>query len=132
MAVADSVPEPLRGLAKRVEQQLRVAHWVGEMTVTMARNEMRQRWSALAATDEHRSDGIRTDTPHTGTTNIDTTPVANTLPLEGYDSLTAAEVVATLTTLDDVCLRQVQEYEQGHRARRTILAKIDQLLVARR
>ena len=122
MAVADSVPEPLRGLAKRVEQQLRVAHWVGEMTVTMARNELRQRWSALADSTEHHS-----DTAHT-----DTNPVATALPIDGYDSLTAAEVVATLATLDDACLRQVQEYEQGHRARRTILAKINQLLVARR
>ena len=121
MAVADSVPEPLRGLATRVEQQLRVAHWVGEMTVTMARNELRQRWSALADTNEHQAEAA-----HTGTT-----PVGNTLPIDGYDSLTAAEVVATLATLDESCLRQVQEYEQGHRARRTILAKIDQLLVTR-
>ena len=126
MAVADSVPEPLRGLAKRVEQQLRVAHWVGEMTVTMARNELRQRWSALADTTEHHA-----DTVPTGITNIDTTPVTNVFPIDGYDSLTAAEVVATLATLDETCLRQVQEYEQGHRARRTILAKIDQLLVTR-
>ena len=96
MAVADSVPEPLRGLAKRVEQQLRVAHWVGEMTVTMARNELRQRWSALADTTEHHA-----DTVPTGITKLDTTPVTNAFPIDGYDSLTAVEVVATLATLDD-------------------------------
>jgi hypothetical protein len=115
MAVADSVPQPLRGVATRIEQQLRVAHWVGEMTVTMARNSLRQQ---LATTSP---------SPQAG----ESAP-GGSAPIPGYDELTAAQVVAVLSTLSTSDLQAVHTYEAANRARRTVIAKVDQLLAAPR
>ena len=49
------------------------------------------------------------------------------LPIDGYDSLAASQVVVRLTTLTAAELDQVREHEETHRARRTILGKISQL-----
>ena len=51
-------------------------------------------------------------------------------PFEGYNELAAAQVVQLLTRLPHTELVMVRDYEQGHRARRTVLAKLDQLLSA--
>ena len=53
-------------------------------------------------------------------------PIAG-LPIEGYDSLAASQVVLRLGSLTRDELVAVQTYEHGHRARRTILGKINQL-----
>ena len=53
-------------------------------------------------------------------------PIAE-LPIEGYDSLAASQVVLRLGSLTRDELVAVQTYEHGHRARRTILGKINQL-----
>ena len=49
------------------------------------------------------------------------------LPIEGYDSLAASQIVARLADLDDAGLREVATYEAGHRNRRSVLAKVTQL-----
>jgi hypothetical protein len=49
------------------------------------------------------------------------------LPIEGYDSLAASQVVLRLGSLTDVELRTIEQYETSHRARRTVLGKISQL-----
>lgn len=49
----------------------------------------------------------------------------------GYDSLTAAEVVARLDDLSDAALAEVESFELAHRRRRTVLAKISKLREAR-
>lgn len=49
------------------------------------------------------------------------------LPIDGYDSLAASQVVVRLTTLTAAELDQVRQHEESHRARRTILGKISQL-----
>ena len=53
-------------------------------------------------------------------------PIAE-LPIEGYDSLAASQVVLRLGSLTRDELVAVQTYEHSHRARRTILGKINQL-----
>lgn len=53
-------------------------------------------------------------------------PIAG-LPIEGYDSLAASQVVLRLGSLTRDELVAVQTYEHSHRARRTILGKINQL-----
>ena len=55
---------------------------------------------------------------------------AETLPLEGYESLAASQVVARLDRLSQADLAQIKEFELANRGRRTILGKIDQLLNA--
>jgi hypothetical protein len=53
---------------------------------------------------------------------------ADDLPIEAYESLAASHVVARLEALSPSELEQVREFEAGHRGRRTVLGKIDQLL----
>jgi hypothetical protein len=49
------------------------------------------------------------------------------LPIEGYDSLAAPQVLDRLDGLDAEELATVAAYERSHRHRRTILGRIAQL-----
>ena len=49
------------------------------------------------------------------------------LAIPSYDQLAASQVVARLAGLDATELAEIEAYEQGHRARRTVLSKISQL-----
>jgi hypothetical protein len=52
---------------------------------------------------------------------------AESLPIEGYDSLAASQVVLRLGSLTQTELGAVYAYESANRARRTILGKVAQL-----
>jgi hypothetical protein len=54
-------------------------------------------------------------------------PARDSLPIPGYDSLSASQVVERLTGLTPAELDAVRTYEGAHRNRRTILGKIDQI-----
>jgi hypothetical protein len=54
-------------------------------------------------------------------------PVATTLVIPDYDELSASQVVERLDGLPVSELDAVRAYEEAHRARRTILYKIEQL-----
>jgi hypothetical protein len=54
-------------------------------------------------------------------------PVAEELPIEDYDSLSAVQVVPRLTGLSEDELTMIEAYETAGRGRRTILGKIDQV-----
>jgi hypothetical protein len=49
------------------------------------------------------------------------------LPISGYDGLSASQVIERLDGMSRGALERVRVYELAHRARRTILASIDQL-----
>jgi hypothetical protein len=55
------------------------------------------------------------------------TPAGDTLPIPGYDALSASQVVERLAGLSNAELDAVRSYEGTHRNRRTILGKIDQI-----
>jgi hypothetical protein len=59
----------------------------------------------------------------------DTRLRADELPIEEYQSLAASQVVARLPALTSDELGEVRRYEAAHRGRRTVLGRIDQLLV---
>ena len=116
--MADTSPlDRIAAARAAVERQLRVAHWMGEMTITMARRRLEQELQSLrtspAASPEPEADTVLGDTP----------------PFDDYPTLTAAQVVPMLADLPHGELQLVREYEVAHRNRRTIVAKIDQLLV---
>jgi hypothetical protein len=50
------------------------------------------------------------------------------VPFDGYDTLPAAHIVQRLSRLTPAELGVVRGYETRHRARRTVVAKVDQLL----
>jgi hypothetical protein len=54
-------------------------------------------------------------------------PVGEQLAIPGYDALSASQVVERLAGLSGDELAAVRQYEAGHRRRRTILGKIEQL-----
>jgi hypothetical protein len=49
------------------------------------------------------------------------------LPISDYDGLSATQIIARLDGLSRGALERIRVYELAHRARRTILATIDQL-----
>lgn len=60
--------------------------------------------------------------------SVDDDPAdSSLLPIEGYDSLAASQVVVRLATLTADELGLIRTYEETNRARRTILGKISQL-----
>ena len=52
------------------------------------------------------------------------------LPIEEYESLAASQVVARLPSLTAAELDEVRRFEAAHRGRRTVIGRIDQLLVS--
>jgi hypothetical protein len=62
-------------------------------------------------------------------TNGAQAPASDDLPIPGYDALSASQVVERLIGLSSSELDTVRAYETAHRARRTILGKIEQLTV---
>jgi hypothetical protein len=63
----------------------------------------------------------------TATTTAAPAPAATTLVIPDYDELSASQVVERLDGLPASELDAVGAYEEAHRARRTILYKIEQL-----
>ena len=70
----------------------------------------------------------RTETNGTTTNGAHGAPDAgDSLPIPGYDALSASQVVERLAGLSSEELGAVRSYEGAHRNRRTILGKIDQI-----
>jgi len=63
----------------------------------------------------------------TATAAAATSAAPETLPIDGYESLAASQVVLRLGSLTASELAAIADYESSHRARRTILGKIHQL-----
>ena len=74
-----------------------------------------------AATPPARKDLSRGPAPRHG---------ADELPIEEYQSLAASQVVARLPALTADELGTIRRFEAAHRGRRTVLGRIDQLLVS--
>jgi hypothetical protein len=53
------------------------------------------------------------------------------LPIEDYDNLNVAQIVARLMTLSQAELRQVRTYEKRHKNRAGVLSRIDGALKGR-
>ncbi|MEQ1698898.1 MAG: hypothetical protein ABMA25_02260 [Ilumatobacteraceae bacterium] len=107
----------------RVRERVQVARWVGEMAVTYGRAELEKRLTAAAA---HPVLEPVVHAPLAVVAAHEPSPP----PFEGYNELAAAQVVQLLARLPHAELVLVRDYEQAHRARRTVLAKLAQLLGA--
>lgn len=105
----------------RVHERVQVARWVGEMAVTYGRAELEKRLTAAA------ENPVLEPVVHVPLAVV-AAHEPSPPPFEGYNELAAAQVVQLLVRLPHAELLLVQDYEQAHRARRTVLAKLDQLL----
>ena len=112
----DDLPGVVATGRREVEDRVRVAHWVGEMSVTYGRAELKRR---LADASE---------TP--AVTDVADAAVPSPPPFEGYDDLPAERLVQLLSKFPVSELAMIRLYEQSQRGRRTVLAKIDQLIDA--
>src|SRR5262249_11733236 len=122
----------------RVDNQLTMARFVGKMAVRRGRKEIGQRMadantatqrdvltSPLAA--DPADDPSGESLPEAIIEAVAHSPEladADSMPIEGYDSLAASQVVLRLGSLTSAELDAIEQYESTHRARRTILGKI--------
>jgi hypothetical protein len=140
----------------RLDNQLTVAKFVGKMAVNQGKQEVERRLdaaerarnagpvqpSSTTATNgvaDPDVDDLDVDDLDLATASLPAAVIelvaesallddaAAALPIGGYDSLAASQVVGRLGSLTATELDSVERYETSHRARRTILGKINQL-----
>lgn len=93
----------------KVRNRVQVARWVGEMAVHYGRRELKHRLQPSPTLPSSEAEPVE-------------------LPFDGYDSLTAQQVVKLLGSLPMAELGLLREYEVANRARQTVLTRIDRLL----
>ena len=108
----------------QLSERVQVARWVGEMAVTYGRRELEKRFADATAAPEPVA---VTSTGVSEPAAASATPILQP-PFDGYQALAAAQVVQLLGRLPEYELSTLRAYEAAHRGRRTILAKVDQLL----
>lgn len=96
--------------------------------------ELTRHTRSSGAPSKRRQAATSRRTPRQATTPAATAALASAVGAgltqwtsEGYDSLTAAEVVEKLPRFSQRDLREVDTYEQAHQARQTVLTRIESL-----
>jgi hypothetical protein len=119
VAIADELPELVRRGRERFGPHLAVTQMLGRL----ATDSVKRRAEAFVRRTADRPPAARTPDPA-----ADTPETEPSLPIPGYDDLTATEIVARLPGLTRRELVAVRSHEMDHRARRTVLSRISQLL----
>ena len=139
LEVQRRLPEFVRDGRRQAEQRVVLARFIGKMAVHVGRQELNKRLAAWREPPSPVVDTTATESvPDVGAdeTAAPAVTVAVTvsevvaeadLPIPGYDSLSASQVVGRLAALTGEELDVVERYEAAHRSRRTILAKVAQL-----
>jgi hypothetical protein len=140
------LPKAVEQRRTHIDQRITVARFIGKLAVQQASVEIRKRFTTPAepmpsSQPAPTTEGTVVPITSTGslaprTNETDSTTVGSTtapvpevgeLALEGYDELTAAQVVSLLDHLDPDELDAIDRYERAHRRRRTVLHRIGQL-----
>jgi hypothetical protein len=125
------LPELIATGKTRVDNQLTLAKFIGKMAVRQGTNEFKRRMrSAEESRDAQPVIAHAVEVLTIAPGEIAAAPRATNdvdLPIEGYDSLAASQVVQRLSSLDGIELETIRQYEEANRTRRTILGKIAQL-----
>jgi hypothetical protein len=122
MAVAEELPELVRRGRERFGPRLALAQMFGRVAADTAR---RRAEAFVRRPSAERTSAGRAPAPSGQTAEP---PAASDLAIPDYDSLSAAEVIARLAGLTPRELIEVRKHEMAHRARRTVLTRIAQLL----
>lgn len=112
--VRGDLPQRIAEGRMRLENRVRVAHWIGEMAVTTGRKELGKRLAAARPTAAGPAAPAVPAHPHP--------------PFDGYDTLPAAQIVKLLPQLPHPDLVLIRDHETAGRGRRTILNRISELL----
>jgi len=135
------LPQLVAAGKTRVDNQITIAKFVGKMAIRQGKKQFDKRLGDANTTvepdvlasplaDEPNHDGDAESLPAAIIEAVAHSPVlveADALPIEGYDSLAASQVVLRLGSLTPAELDAIEHYESNHRARRTILGKITQI-----
>ncbi|MGA0895316.1 MAG: hypothetical protein ACO3S5_11890 [Ilumatobacteraceae bacterium] len=132
------LPALARRRRTQVEQQVRTARWLGEMAVRMGQTKLsaefdaRRRRATRGTVAERRSaqDGSASTDPATTVAGLHLVEPSAAEPFPGYDALPAVDLVPLLGRLSRAELEVVRHYEAAMRNRRTVLARVEQLLAA--
>jgi hypothetical protein len=141
----------------RVQQRLTLARLLGEMAVRQGRKEIERRVRTEPSPPAARSEPAATPAPSAADVlapvvdldaqRLDRAAASTTsalgarddtvdasadehgdrLPIDGYESLAASQVVARLGSLGAVELDVIESFERAHRNRRTVLGRIAQV-----
>ncbi|MGD0220365.1 MAG: hypothetical protein ABSC73_07905 [Acidimicrobiales bacterium] len=123
IAVAEELPELVRRGRERFGPRLALAGMLGRVAADSARRR------AEAFVRRPTSEARPGQTPQPSRSTADPADAAD-LVIPNYETLSAAEVVARLAGLTPQELAAVRAFEIAHRARRTVLTRIAQLLDA--
>src|SRR3954454_483873 len=125
-----------------VESQVGTARFIGEFAVQQGTRQLRRWVERTRAPQSEAAEPVGEPTPPVVTTadiiasdsampteadHTVVTVVTGDLPLADYDSLAAAQILPLLVGLTAQELDAVRRYELAHRARMTVLGKIEQL-----
>lgn len=121
--------EVVPDLAQRGRSHVRNARAIGKFAVDAGQQKAA---TALSDPDSPVGDilrglGLVGDRPDEPTPDRPDEPAAPSMPIAGYDDLTAAEIVPLLADLDAAGLQLVADHERAARSRKTILNRIGQL-----
>lgn len=138
--IADRVSESGVLDPKNLQQQVNAARMIGKMAVQFGSQKLAAKLQdlstnvAASSTPQTKpqneptlSTGEHTE-GKTGEASVTKESDALKLPIADYPSRTALDIIAHLGALNSEQLAQVAAFESANRARRTILAKITQLL----
>ncbi len=140
-AEPEPAPSPQQRMADSIGSLTKVAAQATSMMASMAGPVVNAATNAASTVTTPRSDdgaGVPTPPPAdpadhlpgngaAGGTNGAADGDATDLPIPGFDGLSASQVIERLEGMSRGALERVRRYEVAHRARRTILASIDQL-----
>jgi len=140
--VHKDLPAIIAAGKQRIDSQLSMAKFVGRMAVRQVTTELDRRLdeaerardaAAAPVTVEHVEALPPASLPEAVIEAVANAPeladatASAPLPIDGYESLAASQVVLRLGSLTASELAAIADYESSHRARRTILGKIHQL-----
>jgi hypothetical protein len=148
----DRVPGELRRRRQALENRVQLARMIGQFAVQQGRAEMARQVKSRTTHGRTPSEPEPTPTDVTqhvgrhaddesssGAMSHSSVPAlvlatadepstsAEALPIAGYEALAAMHVVQRLGSLRPDELEVVRQFETSHRARRTVLAKVEQL-----
>ncbi len=134
--IADCVSETGLLDPKNLQQQVNAARMIGKMAVQFGSQKLAAKLQDLSTTIAASStpqtkppeNADKATKPDTRDASVSSDSDASKLPIADYPSRTALDVIAELGGMNAEQLAQIATFESANRARRTILAKIDQLL----
>ena len=114
-------------LADRGRGQVALTRLAGKVAGQRGQGEARKLVDQVVEVVDVVLAGEAGDPPITDDELLDLTGDDSGLPIEGYDTLSAPQLLPFLPPLSDDELDQVLSYEQAHRSRATVINRIRQL-----